>query len=547
VRRLACGLLLAGIAFPAVADLRREIEPNDPAGAAQPLLPPASVGGAISAPGDVDFYAVRLEAGQTLEADILARGFRAGAAPGSSLSAVLQILDSDGTTILAQDQSQGEFDDPTAAFQAPHAGRYYVSVRNLDPSVGGPAFLYLLSLEIGPNDTFDTAVPLLPPVLPSIDALIDPPGDLDYYRLSGKAGDVLTVDIDSAVFNPVQPAAKIVLTIFDPSRAILAQDAYTASDPEDPFLQATLPVDGTYTILVRELRGFVGGANTFYQMSVSLGPATDDDTFATGAPVLPPRAVSGVVSPSTDIDHFRFFLPASTLVRADLDARQGLASLLEGTLRFHDPGGVLGTDASMPDPFLALPLPAGDLSASIEGTCTGAGCVAEDSYYVLYLDGDSDGDGWYLPGDNCPAAYNPSQTDGDGDGVGDACDGCPSVFNPDQLAPSLGGTGNPCAACGPPPEVATDLVFLDGNTLSWSPSPDVNSYDLYIGLIVGGPWNFNHSCLTPGLPSPGATVEGSPWAGNAWYYLVSGKTLCGEGTLGSTSAGAPRPNAAPCP
>src|SRR5207247_556063 len=79
VRRYVLGLILAAFAVPAAADLRREVEPNDPPAMAQPAVPPASLGGVISEPGDVDVFAVALQAGQTLEADILARGFRAGA------------------------------------------------------------------------------------------------------------------------------------------------------------------------------------------------------------------------------------------------------------------------------------------------------------------------------------------------------------------------------------------------------------------------------------------------------------------------------------
>ena len=172
--------MLVGLAVPAAADLRREVEPNDTSAMAQPAAPPASLGGVISEPGDVDVFAVALQAGQTLEADILARGFRAGASPGSQLSAVLEILDRDGTTVLAQDQSQGEFDDPTVTYQVTTSGKYFVSVRDLSTSEGGAAYLYVLSLEVDPNDSFATATPILPPVLPSIDALIYPPGDLDY-------------------------------------------------------------------------------------------------------------------------------------------------------------------------------------------------------------------------------------------------------------------------------------------------------------------------------------------------------------------------------
>ena len=35
---------------------------------------------------------------------------------------------------------------------------------------------------------------------------------------------------------------------------------------------------------------------------------------------------------------------------------------------------------------------------------------------------DSDGDGVFDGGDNCPTVYNPDQTDSDGDGLGDVCD-----------------------------------------------------------------------------------------------------------------------------
>ncbi|MCI0410353.1 MAG: PPC domain-containing protein, partial [Acidobacteria bacterium] len=470
MKRLLLSLLLAGLAFPALADLRRETEPNDLAGAAQPLVPPTSVGGRISGPGDVDRYAVRLEAGQTLQADILARGFRAGAGPGSALVAVLEILDTDGTTVLVQAQSQGEFDDPAVSFQVSLPGKYYLAVRNLDPSVGGIDYLYVLSTEVEPNDSFETATPILPPVLPSIDALIFPPGDLDYYRLAGNAGQVLTVDIDSAVFNPAQPAAKIVLAIYDPARSLLAQDAYTSSDENDPFLQVTLAADGTYTVLVRELRTFVGTPNTFYQMSVNLTPSLDDGTFATGAQVSLPRAVSGVVSPSSDVDHFRFSIPGSLTLRADLDARQDLVSLLDGTLSLQNASGVIQADSSTPDPLLSLPLGAGDYSVSILGSCAGAGCIAEDSYYVLYIDEGADGDGLFLPADNCPAVYNPNQDDFDGDDVGTACDNCPLLFNPDQLDSDGNGLGDACPSCPLPSEAATDLVFLDQVTLSWSPT-----------------------------------------------------------------------------
>lgn len=537
-------LLAAGTA--ARADLRREAEPNDPIARAQPLVPAASVGGVISAPGDVDFYAVRLEAGQTLSADILAQGFRAGASPGSQLSAVLSLIDTDGTSVLALDQSLGDFDDPTISFQVGTAGKYFLSVANLSASEGGPGYVYVLSVEIDSNDTFATATPVAPPVLPSIDALIYPPGDVDNYQFFGKAGQVLTADIDSAVFNPAQPAAKMVLRIYDPAQSLLAQDSYTSTDPNDPYLQVTLPVDGVYTVRAQELRVFVGTTNTFYQLSLELGPAASNDTFATGMAISLPRAVSGVASPAGDADHFRFSLPAPAALSANLDAREGLLSLLAGTLKVWTSGGLLASNSSTPDPALTASLAAGNYSSSVEGPCTGSGCVNEDSYFVLFLDADADGDGLVMPGDNCPSAANPGQADADADGIGDACDNCPGIFNPDQRDGDGNGQGDACASCGPP-ETSLDLHFTDPQTLVWTASPGALTYNLYRGSIVAGGWTYNQTCLAPALPSPVEVDVALPPSGLPFYYLVSGRNACGEGSLGNKSNGQPRPNASPCP
>ena len=544
--RLAVLGLAAGTAvLPLRADLRQEAEPNDVPGTAQPLAPPTSVGGLIQAPGDVEVFSVELQAGQTVKADVLARGFRAGSQPGSSLSAILTILDRNGGTVLAQDQSGGEFDDPTAVAQVAESGKYFISLRDA-AGAGGPGFLYILSIEIDSNDDFTTASPVLPPVLTAIDSLIYPPGDMDFYRFAATAGQMVTIDIDSAVFNPDQPPANIVAALFDPARNLLVEDAYTAGDPNDPFIQTILPSSGTYFVLIRELRVFVGTTNTFYQMALGLGPAPGDDAFGTGQPVILPRAVSGVVSPTTDVDHYRFHLSSTAPVHADLDARTGLVSLLQGTLALQNSATVLAQDASSPDPSLVSTQGAGEYSVSVRGPCTGSGCLAEESYYVLFLDPDLDADGLAMPHDNCPSAANPSQADSDRDGAGDLCDNCPTVFNPGQSDSDGNGQGDACASCAPP-EVATGLLFTDTQTLSWAPDPSSVTYALYRGTIDGSPWAFDHACLSPSLPGPGATDATNPFRGVSFYYLVSGRNSCGEGTLGASSNGQALPNPSPCP
>jgi len=81
---------------------------------------------------------------------------------------------------------------------------------------------------------------------------------------------------------------------------------------------------------------------------------------------------------------------------------------------------------------------------------------------------DSDGDGYGDPGhpenwcadDNCPADYNPDQTDTDSDGAGDVCDddddgdgipdsgdNCPLTYNPGQEDDDTDGVGDACDLC----------------------------------------------------------------------------------------------------
>ncbi|HET9482135.1 MAG TPA: PPC domain-containing protein [Candidatus Polarisedimenticolia bacterium] len=533
------------ISARAQADLRREVEPNQPASLAQPLVPPCSVGGAILAAGDVDLYALELVEGRTVTLDLLARGFRAGASAGSELDPVLSLIAPDGTTILAQDASQGEFDDPFLSVPVQQSGRHLVRVADLAGS-GGASHRYVLSVEIEGGDPSSTAPLLVPPVLPTIDALIHPAGDQDVYRLDALAGQILTVDIDSAVFNPAQPPAKIVLTVLDAAGTPIAEDAYTAADPEDPYLQLAVPADGVVAIRVRELRAFVGTDNTFYQLSVTLGPHADDGTFALASPAGIPRAASGTISPAGDRDHVGFTLGAASLIGLDLDAREGLHSLLDATIALHTAAGPVSSDGSNPDPALMAPAGPGQASISVEGPCTGGGCLPEDSYYLVYFDPDSDADALRLPADNCPSAYNPTQQDVDRDGLGDVCDNCPSDFNPSQADLDGDGLGDACACAAFPPRVADDLALSDAASIAWSPSPGVDLYALYRGSLEAA-WAWSHVCRQMALSAPEAFEPEAPAAGAGYYFLVSGRGPCGETGLGQTSAGAPRPNLSPCP
>ncbi len=99
--------------------------------------------------------------------------------------------------------------------------------------------------------------------------------------------------------------------------------------------------------------------------------------------------------------------------------------------------------------------------------------------------------------------------------------------------------------CAYPAEAGSDLRFISATDLIWTGSePD---YSLYRGTLSLAGWQFDHVCLQANLPLPSATDPEEPGVGSGFYYLVSGVNECGEGSLGTTSAGGPRPPCQSCP
>jgi hypothetical protein len=128
----------------------REQEPNDSPTKPQEL-PSASVvvNGWLDRRGDVDTFAVRLDQGQTLVADIEAQRVLA-----SPLDAVVEIVSSTGFVLARNDDDQGI--DPRIVFIAPQTGIYLVRTFGFpaapDSSIalaGGDAFLYRLIVTVG--------------------------------------------------------------------------------------------------------------------------------------------------------------------------------------------------------------------------------------------------------------------------------------------------------------------------------------------------------------------------------------------------------------
>jgi hypothetical protein len=127
-----------------------EVEPNDDPRHPQVIgLTSATMNGRLSRRGDVDGFALNLDQGQRLVADVEANRHL-----GSPMDAVLQIVSPAGFVLAQNDDAVGR--DPRIIFEAPARATYIIRLfafpSKPDSSIrfaGGEAFIYRLTLSTG--------------------------------------------------------------------------------------------------------------------------------------------------------------------------------------------------------------------------------------------------------------------------------------------------------------------------------------------------------------------------------------------------------------
>ncbi|HEV8199456.1 MAG TPA: S8 family serine peptidase [Candidatus Polarisedimenticolia bacterium] len=94
---------------------------------------------------------------------------------------------------------------------------------------------------------------------------------------------------------------------------------------------------------------------------------------------------------------------------------------------------------------------------------------------------------------------------------------------------------------------------LDGVSFSWGDDPAMLSWNVYRGTIPRVSASDFGTCFASGLASPSFTDVALPNEGEAFFYSITGvyfnvtTGLPVEGSLGTDTSGALRPNNAPCP
>lgn len=336
-----------------------EVEPNDNPREPQKLdAPRVVVNGRLAKNGDVDGFAVTLESGQTLAADVEANRHL-----GSPMDAVLQVVSTDGFVLEQNDDAVGR--DPRILFKAPAAGTYVVRVfafpAEPDSGIrfsGSDAYIYRLTLTTGGFIEHAFPLALAPessaeiravgPNIPESEAVLDvtpaddPTGPLilthpalaggaEVRRVEGPATvEVEPNDPDSAqelpdlgwVSGRIDPPGDrdvyrislkkgdqrriqvdsrelglpldAVIQVLDADGKALVENDDAGRRSRDPSLTFTAPADGDFRIVVGDLYGR-GGPNHAYLLGLTVPEADFTASLATDVFTLTPGTETKVV------------------------------------------------------------------------------------------------------------------------------------------------------------------------------------------------------------------------------------------------------------
>ncbi len=265
----------------------REVEPNDTFPNATSLGGSNVVGFgnifAVPVGGDTDFWKFTAAAGDRVYAAVMT-SFGA-----SDTNSVLDLIASDGVTVLETDLDDGTFSTTASTIagkQITTAGTYYLKVRDNLIAVGTHLRPYHLhfrlqsgspSPEVEPNNTSATATPL--PLGGWVSGTHDPATDVDYFSFTANAGDTvfLSLDADPERDN-IQWNPRIGLGLFgDAGNQILVIDDASTGSATNPLSEAffmTVKKTGTYYAYVDTTAQTTGGPTQTYHLSVTIHPST---------------------------------------------------------------------------------------------------------------------------------------------------------------------------------------------------------------------------------------------------------------------------------
>ena len=359
--------------------------------------------GSIETDIDVDLYQFSVGAGQSVDFDIdtTLNG------PGG-LGSFLRVFNSAGQELAFNDDGVGVDEnvlgyDSFVRFTFASAGTYYVGVSNntntlynintgLNDSAGGPNSIgtYTLRVRTTPVDPTDVddqiseATNLFAisttPVSPTGTTAITPASDVDMYKFTVTAGQIVDFDIDTTLNGT--GGLGTFLRLFNSTGTELAFNNDAAAPGEgtvgfDAYLRYTFATAGTYYL------GVSNSNNTLYNATTGTGDVSNnlnatgtytltitgiaidlDDQISEatnlGNVTATANAIPGTLSPDIDVHMYKFGVNAGQIVDFDIDTTTNGAPGLETFIRIFNASG---TEIAFNDDGIAP----GEATSSFDG------------------------------------------------------------------------------------------------------------------------------------------------------------------------------------
>lgn len=175
------------------------------------------------------------------------------------------------------------------------------------------------------NDDFDSAFSVS--IGDTIEASINPAGDLDFYSFEGTAGQAVSIDIDA---RSLSPASKLdsVLSLYDNDQTLISEnDDVDGNYRYDSLIQKfSLSYTGIYYIRVSSFWESTGGKDYFYNLKIEESAPADayepNNDFDHATTMDYDQAIpDATIAPNKDVDFFKFSSVSGLSVTIDVDAK----------------------------------------------------------------------------------------------------------------------------------------------------------------------------------------------------------------------------------
>lgn len=285
--------------------------PPDPAGNDRTTRARIAIGqslsGGLDYQHDVDWYRVRLAAGESYR-------FIANSPDGDRNFDTMVVLHNSAGEELAVDDDGGPGLNSYLEFNAPESGDYFVEVRGFAEDAVGDYTLAARAGDIPADNTTDATLSADGDYL---QGMLSPAGDLDWFRIELAEGQSMRLNVNGA--EDANPLSDPLIVLYAPDGTEAARDD-DGGEGLNSRLEFTAPTAGSYFL---QVGGFdAESAQGGYVITLTPGEIGDNpegaETISPGA-----EAFESWITPAGDVDWFALDMVEGRPYRINVESSDG--------------------------------------------------------------------------------------------------------------------------------------------------------------------------------------------------------------------------------